>query len=156
MIGRSSLQQGTFEAELQTTYCRLFVPGLWYAWATQVAGCGRNIHPLNSAYVPIVQDDYHSKRITNTFFYTCSIIAIHPIPIVINNARTRNSLQIAIKWNVDMAPTNGLVNGEAFDLKNEPVDASRPMKVRVIGAGFSGILAAIRSVVFPHKCKAAI
>lgn len=46
-----------------------------------------------------------------------------------------------------MAPLNGSVNRGTFTVKKEPVDASRPMKVRVIGAGFSGILAAIRSVV---------
>lgn len=49
---------------------------------------------------------------------------------------------------VKMAPNssaNGDTHGGAFSLKQEPLDASRPMKVRVIGAGFSGILAAIRS-----------
>lgn len=44
-----------------------------------------------------------------------------------------------------MAP-NGSANGAAFSLKQQPLDGSRPMKVRVIGAGYSGILAAIRSV----------
>lgn len=44
-----------------------------------------------------------------------------------------------------MAQTNGSANGTTFTLKNVPVENPRPMKVRVIGAGFSGILAAIRS-----------
>lgn len=48
-----------------------------------------------------------------------------------------------------MAQTNGSTNGTAdgapeFTLKDVPVENQRPMKVRVIGAGFSGILAAIR------------
>lgn len=46
-----------------------------------------------------------------------------------------------------MAYTNGNTNGTTpFLLKDAPVENQRPMKVRVIGAGFSGILAAIRSV----------
>lgn len=33
---------------------------------------------------------------------------------------------------------------DTFTLKEAPVENLRPLKVRVIGAGFSGILAAIR------------
>lgn len=49
-----------------------------------------------------------------------------------------------------MAATNG-VNGthQDFSLKNVPVENQRPLKVRVIGAGFSGICAAIRFVSYP-------
>ena len=36
-----------------------------------------------------------------------------------------------------------LVNG-SFTLKDVPIENQRPLKVRVVGAGFSGILAAIR------------
>lgn len=36
-------------------------------------------------------------------------------------------------------------NGTAFALKEEPVENLRPLKVRVVGAGYSGICAAIRS-----------
>lgn len=50
-----------------------------------------------------------------------------------------------------MAHTNGHTNGNGvvheappFQLKDEPIENLRPLKVRVIGAGFSGILAAIR------------
>lgn len=39
--------------------------------------------------------------------------------------------------------TNGTT---AFPLKEEPVENLRPLKVRVVGAGFSGICLAIRSV----------
>lgn len=45
-----------------------------------------------------------------------------------------------------MGDTNGFAHEAAFDLKDEPVENLRRMKVRVIGAGFSGILAAIRYV----------
>jgi hypothetical protein len=38
------------------------------------------------------------------------------------------------------------VNGERseFAIKDEPIENQRPLRVVVIGAGFSGILAAIR------------
>ena len=39
--------------------------------------------------------------------------------------------------------TNGVLR-EAFTLKQEPVENLRPLRVVVVGAGFSGILAAIR------------
>lgn len=46
-----------------------------------------------------------------------------------------------------MAQINGNANEDArFDLKDEPIENLRRMKVRVIGAGYSGILAAIRSI----------
>jgi hypothetical protein len=48
-----------------------------------------------------------------------------------------------------MAAVNGLTNvikEPAFTLKNVNIENQRPIKVIVIGAGFSGILAAIRSV----------
>lgn len=48
-----------------------------------------------------------------------------------------------------MAQANGsggnTINGTAaFSLKDEPVENLRRLKVRVVGAGFSGICAAIR------------
>lgn len=36
-----------------------------------------------------------------------------------------------------------VANG-SFTLKDVPIENQRPLKVRVVGAGFSGILAAIR------------
>lgn len=41
------------------------------------------------------------------------------------------------------ANSNGVGDG-AYTLKDSPIENLRPLKVRVIGAGFSGILAAIR------------
>ena len=44
-----------------------------------------------------------------------------------------------------MAEINGHVSStEGFTLKNVPIENPRPVKVVVIGAGFSGICAAIR------------
>lgn len=55
---------------------------------------------------------------------------------------------------IKMAHLNGNANGNAygggFRLKDESVENQRRMKVRVIGAGFSGILAAIR---IPERLK---
>ena len=54
-----------------------------------------------------------------------------------------------------MADTNG-VNGahphppSGFTLKAEPVENLRPLRVVVVGAGFSGIVAAIR---IPEKLR---
>ena len=47
---------------------------------------------------------------------------------------------------------NGPANGTtpAFALKNEPVENLRPLRVVVVGAGFSGIVAAIR---IPEKLR---
>ena len=55
----------------------------------------------------------------------------------------------------DIAALNGNsnMNGHAnrgFKLKNVPVENFRPMRVVVVGAGFSGILAAIR---IPEKLR---
>lgn len=41
-----------------------------------------------------------------------------------------------------MAAVNG--DRSEFTIKDEPIENQRPLKVVVIGAGFSGILAAIR------------
>ena len=43
-----------------------------------------------------------------------------------------------------MATTDTTSGG--YTLKEEPLENLRPLKVRVIGAGYSGIYAAIRSV----------
>lgn len=49
----------------------------------------------------------------------------------------------------DLAALNGHAN-RGFKLKNAPVENFRPMRVVVVGAGFSGILAAIR---IPEKLR---
>lgn len=43
-----------------------------------------------------------------------------------------------------MAATNGHARGTGLTLKDVPVENLRPIRVVVVGAGFSGILAAIR------------
>ena len=46
----------------------------------------------------------------------------------------------------EMPPVNGCDGdiGEGFTIKDVPVENLRPLRVVVVGAGFSGILAAIR------------
>jgi ribulose 1,5-bisphosphate synthetase/thiazole synthase len=47
----------------------------------------------------------------------------------------------------DMPTVNGHINGtlkSGFTVKDVPVENLRPLRVVVVGAGFSGILAAIR------------
>jgi NADPH-dependent 2,4-dienoyl-CoA reductase/sulfur reductase-like enzyme len=46
----------------------------------------------------------------------------------------------------EMLPANGCDGdlGEGFTIKDVPVENLRPLRVVVVGAGFSGILAAIR------------
>lgn len=52
----------------------------------------------------------------------------------------------------DMPPVNGSNGGlgEGFTIKDATVENLRPLKVIVIGAGYSGILAAIR---IPEKLR---
>jgi cation diffusion facilitator CzcD-associated flavoprotein CzcO len=38
----------------------------------------------------------------------------------------------------------GVSNSQPFQLKDEPIENQRPLKVRVIGAGYSGIYLGIR------------
>ncbi len=43
-----------------------------------------------------------------------------------------------------MGNTAAMDGGAEYTIKDEPVENLRPLKVRVIGAGYSGIYAAIR------------
>jgi len=50
------------------------------------------------------------------------------------------------KGEIKMGEVNGSTTGDAsgFTIKREPVENLRPLRVVVVGAGFSGIVAAIR------------